>query len=523
MMIGLVLPLYLQGQNCLFERGERLLSRYVDEFNATDAELYKQDIPNNEAFRFLKENIPLFECPDKSLEKTYYFRWWTYRKHIKKTVDGYVVTEFLPDVPWAGKYNTISCAASHHFNEGRWLKDRTLLAGYARFWFEGGGNPRLYSFGAAHATYTFYLVHGDKQLLIDLYPALKDNFRRWEEEKRDSTQLFWQTDDRDGMEMSVSGRLSEKGKGYRPTINSYMYGEVVALSKIARLAGSEEDSRLYEKKAGQLKRLINERLWDERADFYKVIPCNGAMLFSHAREILGYTPWLYNLPPETHSRAWNQLFDKQGFYAPYGPTTVEQRCPDFQLSYEGHECQWNGPSWPYSTAVTLTALANFLNNYSSRNVTKEDYFCLLSIYSNSHRRVNDQGDTICWIDENLNPYTGDWISRTRLKSWNNATWDTSKGGEERGKDYNHSSFCDLIISGLIGIRPQDDGSIRIHPLVPDGLWDYFRLEHVVCQGKTISVVYDKTGTVYGKGKGFRVYVGSRCVIHKAKVQPVLID
>ncbi len=28
------------------------------------------------------------------------------------------VTEFLPSVPWAGKYNTIPCAAGHHIAEG---------------------------------------------------------------------------------------------------------------------------------------------------------------------------------------------------------------------------------------------------------------------------------------------------------------------------------------------------------------------------------------------------------------------
>jgi len=27
-----------------------------------------------------------------------------------------------------------------------------------------------------------------------------------------------------------------------------------------------------------------------------------------------------------------------------------------------------------------------------------------------------------------------------------------KGGVERGKDYNHSTFCDLIITGLVGLR-----------------------------------------------------------------------
>ena len=78
------------------------------------------------------------------------------------------------------------------------------------------------------------------------------------------------------------------------------------------------------------------------------------------REQHGFTPWYFNLPDagEGYETAWKQLMDPKGFYAPFGPTTAEQRHPDFKISYEGHECQWNGPSWPLSTAVTLTALAN---------------------------------------------------------------------------------------------------------------------------------------------------------------------
>ena len=40
------------------------------------------------AWDFLKENIPLFDCPDKDINEIYYFRWWTYRKHIEETPDG---------------------------------------------------------------------------------------------------------------------------------------------------------------------------------------------------------------------------------------------------------------------------------------------------------------------------------------------------------------------------------------------------------------------------------------------------
>ncbi|MGB2862661.1 MAG: hypothetical protein WBC05_04980, partial [Sedimentisphaerales bacterium] len=72
---------------------------YVDEFNKNDEELYVRHISNEHAWEFLKANIPLLECPDNDIERTYYFRWWTYRKHINYTPDGFVITEFLPGVP----------------------------------------------------------------------------------------------------------------------------------------------------------------------------------------------------------------------------------------------------------------------------------------------------------------------------------------------------------------------------------------------------------------------------------------
>ncbi|HUT13738.1 MAG TPA: hypothetical protein VMY42_24835 [Thermoguttaceae bacterium] len=50
--------------------------RYVEDLNRHDEELYIQHIDNAAAWEFLRENIPLFECPDKELEKIYYFRWW---------------------------------------------------------------------------------------------------------------------------------------------------------------------------------------------------------------------------------------------------------------------------------------------------------------------------------------------------------------------------------------------------------------------------------------------------------------
>ena len=61
------------------------LKDYIDTFNADDDELYSQEIPDSSAYDFLSDRIPLLDCPDKNIEKTYYFRWWTLRKHWKNT------------------------------------------------------------------------------------------------------------------------------------------------------------------------------------------------------------------------------------------------------------------------------------------------------------------------------------------------------------------------------------------------------------------------------------------------------
>jgi len=61
---------------------------HVERFNTEDDELYANAFPNDQAWDFLKANIPLFECPDEAIERTFYYRFWTYRKHLKQTPDG---------------------------------------------------------------------------------------------------------------------------------------------------------------------------------------------------------------------------------------------------------------------------------------------------------------------------------------------------------------------------------------------------------------------------------------------------
>ena len=165
-------------------------------------------------------------------------------------------------------------------------------------------------------------------------------------------------------------------------------------------------------------------------------------------------------------------------------------------------------------------MANLLNTPEPQSfVTKADYFSTLKTYARSHHLKRDDGKIVPWIDENLNPLTGDWISRTRLKSWKNGTWDAQKGGTERGKDYNHSTFCDLIITGLIGLRPRSEAIVEVNPLIPDG-WEYFSLENIPYHGHTLAIYYDRVGTRFGIGTGLRVFANNQEIAHSERLERI---
>ncbi len=469
---------------------------YVDYFNEMEDENIAQAIPNAESSAWMKENIPLFECPDKDLEEMYYYRWWTLRKHIKDTPVGYGMTEFLVDRNYADKYNLIACAIGHHIYESRWLRDPKYLDGIINTWYHGNdGQPMekmmKFSSWTPDAVYGRYLVDGDLEALAKLYPDLKAEYARWEETHRLPNGLYWQRDVADGMEESISG--GRRGQFVRPTINSYMYGNAKALAAIAEKLSNKADQEYYEKKAEEMKNLVQTRLWNADHAFFETV--RGDTL-AQVREAIGYIPWYFNLPDKgVYDEAWLQLNDEGGFSAPYGLTTAERRHPEFRTRGVG-KCEWDGAIWPFATAQTLTALANYLEKEENPVVTDSTYFAQMKKYVESqHHRGRP------YIGEYLDEVTGYWL----------------KGDQERSRYYNHSTFNDLVITGLAGLRPRNDNTVEINPLVPEGEWDWFCLDNIPYHGRNLTILWDKDGGHYHKGSGLRVYVDGKEVGHSDRL------
>ena len=475
-------------------------AHYVDYFNTMEDEHFVTTIPNAQSSEWMRKNIPLFDCPQENFQEMYYYRWWTLRKHIKRTPVGYGMTEFMIERSYADRYNLIACAIGHHVMETRWLRDTTYLHQILRTWYFGNDGQAMskmnkFSSWNPAAIFEAWKVSGDTKFLMSLKPRLEEEYARWESTNRLPSGLYWQEDVRDGMEESISG--GRKKQFARPTINSYMCGNAKALSQICAMSGENEKAALYQQKADTLKSLIETRLWNDGHRFFETL--RGDTL-AQVREAIGYIPWYFNIPDIDHKydAAWQQVNDPQGFSAPYGLTTAERRHPEFRSHGVG-TCEWDGAIWPFATSQTLTAMANYIHSTPDAIVSDTTFFRQMELYVESqHHRGR--------------PYIGEYLNET------NGAW--LMGDRERSRYYNHSTFNDLIITGIVGLRPQSDESILIQPLIPEEQWAYFCLDGLSYRGHTLTVIWDKDGQRYHQGSGFTLMVDGQTVATRPTLGPM---
>ncbi len=508
------------------------------------------DFLDNRDWAWYESNVPFFLSPDHHFNEIYWYRWEVVYRHLcyASPESGYIFTEFNSFEPlyWAGNYNGICCAANLQTMEARWIRNPQYLSDYLRYWFRNeGAQPLNYSWSAAYALWSLYEVDGDKRLCCELLPSLVEQYEHWEKGRvfypndrgyDEKMGLFWNTGRDSGGEYNLASvQLSEQlrliggykirgGAGYRPDSNADLYADALCISRIADLTGDAVTAREFEAKARILKQHIQEKLFDAGRSFFlhrwrydeysegdvpgtKSIKAGSFIWETNSdrfgetgfqkekkgegrgRELSGYIPWFYRLPDDVplYAEAWKYLMDPEYFHAPYGPTTAERNDPWFSV-IEG-ECRFNGQSWPFITSKVLTAAANLLNCYQNHGgFTKEDYWTLLKKYTMTQYKEGRP-----YLAESHHPDEDRWVVDRVI-----------------GQHYFHSSYTDLIITGLMGLRPRDDGILEINPLIPDQ-WEYAALEDISYHGHLVSVIFDRDGTKFGCGRGLMVYVDRKLI------------
>lgn len=487
--------------------------------------LEAQTFWDNRDWNWYKANIPFFECPDPEVNTTYYYRWELTTKHLTygSPTSGYSYTEFIDRPFWSGAYGAISCPAGHQLYDVRWLRDPRYAQDYSRCRLRTPGvQPRNDSTWLADSVWAVHQVHHNEAFTKDLLADLIKNYEGWEQRLFvPELGMFWQIGHDDGMEFNIASRQTRDifrgAPSYRPSFNAFMWADAQAIARIADLAGDKATADKFRAKAGALKARMQSALWEAQREFFFIMFKNdeanekdfpgkpikaGTLIYQdgpfagspEGRELIGYVPSQFNLPDPGFEAAWRFLMDTNYFLAPFGPSFVGRNDPMFVLKKSC--CWWSGQSWPSATTQTLKALANLLQNYRQTVISRADYFRLLRIYALTHRK-----DGKPYLAEAAHPDTGSWEGHD---------------GYNHSEHYFHSGFNDLIITGLIGVKPRADDTLEIDPHAPAD-WSWFALDDLPYHGHRVSVVWDKDGTRCGRGSGLRLLVDGKNAASSDKI------
>jgi len=124
-------------------------------------------------------------------------------------------------------------------------------------------------------------------------------------------------------------------------------------------------------------------------------------------------------------------------------------------------------------------------------VSASDHTRLLKLYAQLH--YNPERGGILDLEEDYYPDTGYPIV-----------------GLKRSPHYFHSGYIDLVLSGLVGIRPSADDVLEVNPLIDASTISFFRAERVPYHGHEVAVQWDIDGSRYGSA-GLQVEVDGKVV------------
>ncbi len=479
-------------------------------------------------------NVPYFDCSDPWIRKMYDHRAYVLRKNMLDPKLGRMKWPTQSEGRWRSPWypNVISYGAGHQVREARWLRDPKYWQGHLRTWAENekadgvypshvtpkGPSDGQYTDWITSTAWEGHLVHPDRAFLAQVVDKLAANVRGWQKAcDPDGDGLLrvnshWWT----GMEYQPSffafseyRPSKDFGQPARPVslervdLTAYNYGNAVAVARIYRLLGQPELAKEFDDLAAKIAAAVAGKMWrPEKRFFYSLRADDDAV--ADVKEVIGVYPFYFGMLPwgKGYESAWASILDPKQFWTTWPVASASKECPAYsQDNWPGDgraaTCMWNGPTWPHANALVMTAMARTLRATRDHAVAdsplkKEHLWALFVSFTRAQYR--DQDIRRPWTGEFYNGDTGRWKTAER--------------------DYNHSTWLDILIPELIGIVPRDDEILEVDPLLPEDALSHFLLDGLRYHGHDVAVAWDAptpgSPDRYGDGrKGLDVYVDGR--------------
>ncbi|HKE00661.1 MAG TPA: hypothetical protein VKE69_06605 [Planctomycetota bacterium] len=496
------------------------LGRWLE---ATDAVAQQVE----ETQRWFDTNVATFDCSDPLVTKVFWHRAYLLRKDFFWPRLGRLSRRCCAEGRWRSTWypNVISYGAAHQIREARWLADPSYAWGELLTWIENprpdgifpshvtpaGPQPGQYADWIASTPPEVHAVHPDEELLGRCLGPCIRNAEAWldvfdrDHDALPAVDSHWWT----GMEWQPSffafeGFRPDEGDGKeadleRVDLASYVFGGASAVAETAEILGRPDVASRARAVASRIRDAVETKLWsrDDRW-FYSVRESDDEP--ARVKEVVGVYPFYFGLPTPGagYEAAWDSLLDPEELWGDWPVRSCSARCPAYHPGRAwpvGHDvtssCMWNGPTWPHANSVVMTAMARALRDYAPSRLTSRHLFHLFT----SHTRAQVSRDGRTTTGEYYNADTGAWLTDER--------------------DYEHSTYLDVLIPELIGLRPRNDDVLEIDPLLPDpseGGWSWFLLDGQSYRGRSITIAWDSPGGLHhlpGMREGFSVYVNGK--------------
>jgi hypothetical protein len=540
---------------------DRIFSQESESLPLSELSAAKQDLIGKQTDQYqswFDRNIAYFDCSDEWLRKTYYHRAYVLRKNSLDPKLGRMQWKTQSEGRWrSGWYpNVISYGGGHQVREARWLRDPGYAQGHLRTFAENekadgvypshvkpaGPQSGQYTDWITSAAWDAHLVHPDRQFLETIADKLAENVRGWQktyDPDGDGLLLVdshWWT----GMEYQPSffffsnykpaknfHEPEDKVSLDRVDLTAYNFGNAQAMSQIYRQIGRPDTSAEFEALAKKIANAVAAKMWDsDEQFFYSLRHDDGAK--ADVKEVIGVYPFYFGMlppgAPQHYEGAWSSIIDPDQFWTPWPVASVSKQCPAYSQTHwpgDGRTagCMWNGPTWPHANSIVLSAMARTLRSSQAQQnagaatadsrskkpqLTREHFWHLFDTFTKAQFR--DQDATYPWTGEFYHGETARWKTAER--------------------DYNHSTWLDVLIPDVLGLVPRADDVLEIDPLVPAGKLQHFLLDGQHYRGHLVTLVWDAPGQEdrYGDGRaGFDIYLDGKRVASEPALTRIMVE
>ena len=209
----------------------------------------------------------------------------------------------------------------------------------------------------AQAAVRSALTSGKWDWLRPLYAKLQHTTEFWENTRRAPDGLFvWYNGVESGTDNSPAVTDVPAMTTEGVDLQVYLYREYLALARIGRELGDADAEKRYAKKAGDLKALVQKKMWSRRDGLFLNVDARTGRRV-RVKAWTSFTPLWAKLatPEQAKIMIEKHLLVPGEFWAKFGVRTLAAGEP----AYRPKDGYWRGPVWIVSNYLVMRGLLNY--------------------------------------------------------------------------------------------------------------------------------------------------------------------